>query len=365
MSSFFSPKFKWNLKRVLPFGFIWLVIGWVFLLTESLVTGNQNLNPDAAVTLTLPVFIFASIAVFLVGVLFGVIELLILQKRFRYHSFLKKVFYKFLIYVGFVILIVDISFPIATSIEQGLSPLDDEVISKTVNFYGSAVFLNTVMQLSFHILISLFYSAISENLGNQVLFNFFSGKYHRPKNEDRVFMFLDMKNSTTLAEKLGHEVYFSLLQDYYEMMSDSIISSLGEVYQYIGDEVVITWSSDKGLINKNCLNCFHGIKEKLKSQSDYFEKKYHIVPDFKASLHLGEVTTGEIGALKREIIYTGDVLNTTARIQSLCNQYQTDLLISGNLKRSIGIKENDNFELIGEIDLKGKSEKIELFALRS
>jgi DNA-binding Lrp family transcriptional regulator len=81
-----KPKAKRNLKRILPFGIIWLVLGWVFLLAETAATGNQNMNPDTAITLTLPVFIFASIAVFIAGLLVGLIEVTLLEKRFRHYS---------------------------------------------------------------------------------------------------------------------------------------------------------------------------------------------------------------------------------------------------------------------------------------
>ena len=65
-----SPKQKRNISRIIPFGIIWLVTGWVLLLAETVATGNQNLNPDSAVTVTLPVFIFASLAITAVGVVF-------------------------------------------------------------------------------------------------------------------------------------------------------------------------------------------------------------------------------------------------------------------------------------------------------
>ena len=58
------------------------------------------------------------------------------------------------------------------------------------------------------------------------------------------------------------------------------------------------------------------LKNRLKSRTAWYNQKFGVNPDFKAGIHLGEVTTGEIGALKKEIIFTGDVLNTTARIQA-------------------------------------------------
>ena len=359
-----SPKLKRNLTRIFPFGLIWLITGSVFLLSETLITGNQNLNPDASVTMTWPVFIFASMASTLVGLLVGTIELVILEKRFRNYSFRRKVVVKFFIYLIVMMVIMVIAFPLAGSIELSKSPLDPIILEKTANFFQSAVFVNTVLQISFQLLLCLLYAAFSENLGYQVLLNLFTGRYHHPKKEQRIFMFLDMKQSTTIAERLGHTKYFELLQAYYERMSDPIIQTLGEVYQYIGDEVVITWPAEKGLKNNHCIECFKLIKKELQSQSDSFEKEFGTVPDFKAGIHIGEVTTGEIGALKKEVIYTGDVLNTTARVQALCNEHKTDLIITEDLLNGLESSDELNHTFIGELPLKGKSELVRLYADR-
>ena len=175
-------------------------------------------------------------------------------------------------------------------------------------------------------------------------------------------MFLDMKSSTTIAEKLGHLRYFKLLQAYYNTMSDAIIDSLGEVYQYIGDEIVISWKLEKGLKNAHCIRCFFAMRESLRSNQAKFREEFGIEIDFKAGIHLGEVTIGEIGALKKEIVFTGDVLNTTARIQGQCNTLQSDLLISGELKDALP-SSNYAFETKGEIILRGRNKQEELFSV--
>jgi adenylate cyclase len=363
MNRILAPKLKRNIVRIIPFGIIWLITGWMFLLTETIVTGNQNLSPDTAVTLTLPVFIFASIAVTLVGLLVGLIELVVLERKFRNYPFAHKVTYKFLIYLGFMLIIMAIFFPVATSIETGKALSDPYVLNRTGNFFLSLTFVNTLVQLSFHLILSLLYAAISENLGHNVLVNFFTGKYHVPQQEQRIFMFLDMKSSTTIAEKLGHVKYFSLLQAYYEMMSDPIIVHRGEVYQYIGDEVVITWKADEGLYKNNCIACFEGIKASLARRRGQFLTAYGVVPDFKAGLHIGEVTTGQIGALKKEIVYTGDVLNTTARIQGQCNTHHTDLIISEALRSRLPEPIRLPTTSIGRLSLRGKNETVPLYAV--
>ena len=141
-------------------------------------------------------------------------------------------------------------------------------------------------------------------------------------------MFLDMKSSTTIAEQLGHVEYFRLLNKYYADISDAIIQTAGEVYQYAGDEIIVSWDLKNGLANNNCIRCFFLIKKTFKKVSESYIKRFGLTPEFKAGFHYGKVTTGEIGVIKKEIFFTGDVLNTTARIQAKCNEFGTDILIS-------------------------------------
>ena len=363
MLSRFSPKFRRNVSRILPFGVIWLVISWMTTISEVLGGSSQNTNPETDITLTLPVFLFASLAILIMGLLVGFIETVILEKRLRHLSLTRKVVYKMLLYLLLIFVVIVITYPIAASIEADLPLSDPEVWQKMLRFMGSLTLLDTMVELAFRVLVSILYASVSEHIGHQVLVDLVTGKYHRPKVENRIFMFLDMKDSTTIAERLGHVEYFQLLQAYYDTMSDPIINSLGEVNEYIGDEVVVTWTTEKGAENNNCLQCFADIKKSLASKTAYFEKHFGIMPDFKAGMHAGEVTTGEIGSLKKEIVYTGDVLNTTARIQGLCKQYQTDLIISDALFQALEQPIAGTSESIGELALKGKVQAVKLHSV--
>lgn len=356
-----SPKTRRNISRILPFGFIWLITAWVFLFYDYSLTGNTNLDPETNITLTFQVFLFASVAVFLVGLLVGALEMVIFEKRFTNFRLLSKIGAKFLIYAGFLLLIISITYPIAEGIETGLSPLHPDVLNKFVRFLGSTMFLNTMIQLSTQTILSIVYAAISENLGHNVFKNFLTGKYHSPKNETRIFMFLDMKNSTSIAEKLGHTTYFKFLRRYYDSLSDTIIQHLGEVYQYVGDEIVITWDIEKGTKNDNWLNCFLTLKKTLIEHKSAFQKEFGEYPDFRAGIHVGEVTTGEIGALKKEIVYTGDVLNTAARLQTIGKEFNSDLVFSDDLNKLLTDKTKIPTTHLGEIMLRGKSQKTALF----
>ncbi len=358
-----SPKFKINLAKVIPFAVIWVFTGCIFLFVEMAATGYENPDPTSAIDLTLPVFLFAMLAVAVVGMLVGFMELIYFERKFRNQSFARKITLKFIIYTGLTLVILSITYPIAASLELGVSVFDQAVFEKFGRFMTSMTLISTLVQLAFSLLLSLFYAAISENLGPTVLYNFFTGKYHQPREELRIFMFLDMKSSTTIAEQLGHIRYFELLQKYYDTMTDTIINHFGEVYQYIGDEVVISWPMKNGLKDANCLRCFFAMKAAFAKAQQSYHRQFGVLPDFKAGLHCGPVTAGEIGATKKEIVFSGDVLNTTARIQALCNQYEQDLIISKDLKDNMPDEGAFIFNTLGEIELRGKNQSIELFGV--
>ncbi|MCK0160755.1 adenylate/guanylate cyclase domain-containing protein [Allomuricauda sp. F6463D] len=113
-------------------------------------------------------------------------------------------------------------------------------------------------------------------------------------------------------------------------------------------------------MNENCIRCFYSMKKSLQKKSEYFEKTYGMIPSFRAGLHMGIVTTGEIGALKKEIFFTGDVLNVTARIQKLCKQFHQELIVSEQLAKPLG-KKGVDFATLGTMELEGRKKPVKLF----
>lgn len=72
---------------------------------------------------------------------------------------------------------------------------------------------------------------------------------------------------------------------------------------------------------------------------------------------------GEIGIIKKDIIYTADALNTAARIQSECNNYGVRALISEDLVVKLNLEINFSFIEIDKLKLRGKQDAIQLFAI--
>jgi class 3 adenylate cyclase len=177
---------------------------------------------------------------------------------------------------------------------------------------------------------------------------------------ERIFMFLDITSSTSIAETLGHVKYFELLNDFFNDLAKPIEAHKGEIYQYVGDEVVVSWALEEGISNANCLHCFFDILDTIDDLSYKYLEKYEMVPTFKAGMHFGKVSTGTIGTIKKEIIYTGDVLNTTSRIEGQCNQHNVNLLLSKDLMNKIPNENQFEFVEIGEISLRGKASFVTL-----
>ena len=160
-----------------------------------------------------------------------------------------------------------------------------------------------------------------ERFGKGAFIKILMGKYRTPKEEERIFMFLDLKDSTTIAEKLGHFKYSQFIQDCFHDLNMVIFKYEAEIYQYVGDEAVLTWPYAKGVANNNCVRLFFEFQEQRLARKSHYMRKYGIYPEFKAGLHGGTLMVAEVGFVKKELAYHGDVIYTSARIQALCNKY--------------------------------------------
>lgn len=354
------PKTKRNIQRLLPFALIWVLSGWIFLIVELAASGSYSQLPATAIKMDASIFILSSVALAGVGLLTGFIELNYLSHIFIYRKFALRFLYKFLIYSALFLVVVLITFPVAASFELDTPLFDQRVWGKYFDYFSSITHLSTAIQLTTALVISLFYAEISEFMGQGVLLNFFTGKYHTPQEEERIFMFVDMKASTTIAERLGHLAYFQLLREYYYCFSDAIIENEGEIYQYVGDEIILSWKVLPAGSDSRCVDCFFAMKESLRKKAPWFQKKFGVIPTFKAGIHLGKVTAGEIGAIKKEILFSGDVLNATARLQGLCNDYGVELIASSKLVKQLNLSDRYPTHELGESALRGKETAMNL-----
>ncbi|RYD80268.1 MAG: adenylate/guanylate cyclase domain-containing protein [Sphingobacteriales bacterium] len=206
------------------------------------------------------------------------------------------------------------------------------------------------------------FSEINDKYSPGVFFDFLRGKYRQAKNEDRIIMFIDLKDSTPIAEKLGHEDYFGFIREFIKMISLSIIDHKGLIYQYVGDEIVVSWLTSKNNCNK-ALATVVDARKNIQKRSEWFRRKYDIVPEFRVGIHTGDVTIGEIGIVKKDLAMSGDTMNTSARIRSACNELNQKFLVSKEFVECAGLQPM-HAEHLGNFELKGKSEHVALYSLK-
>ncbi|MBE7175334.1 MAG: adenylate/guanylate cyclase domain-containing protein [Mucilaginibacter polytrichastri] len=249
------------------------------------------------------------------------------------------------------------------------------LVNAVMNSAGSDFIASAAFYLSSRLLIDFVFSCLAAVLVVSLLqinslhnpgelLKFVSGTYHDPQEVNRIFMFVDLKSSTTLAEQMGNIRYSRFLQDFFYDITDAILLSKAEIYQYVGDEVILSWPYTLGIRDALCLHCFYRMKKNIAAREKAYRKQYGFAPQFKAGVHGGPVVVTWVGEIKKEIVYHGDVLNTTARIQSMCNKLEQELIISGQLYEDMRYSPDFMIEYVDTILLKGKRNEIEIYGVK-
>ncbi len=199
--------------------------------------------------------------------------------------------------------------------------------------------------------------------GPGVMIDIIRGKYYKPRNEERVFMFLDLISSTTYAEKLGSLRFTELIQDCFYDVSSIVKRHDAEIYQYVGDEVILMWHKNRASWKNNAFQSYFSFIDLLRRKSDYYLTKYGILPEFKAGMHFGIASVGEVGGIKKEIAYLGDAVNVAARLLGMCNKYGKSFLVSEEMKELASLNKQFQFEFLAEEILKGRQSPTKIYSV--
>lgn len=230
-------------------------------------------------------------------------------------------------------------------------------------FYWSQFAIVTDAIVAFAVsLIILLFLLMRDLVGQRVFGNFVLGRYFRPVSEYRVFLFLDLVDSTALAQRLGDEDTHALISQFFFDIATPILEYDGETHRYIGDEIVVTWDESSGFRNNNCLNAIFAIEDEMQRLRPVYLQRFNEFPTFRAALHCGTIVAGECGEDKREIVYFGDTINTAARIQSMCRELQSNLIISAAVKDRLMPDHTLTIRSLGTHAIRGRDEPVALFA---
>jgi adenylate cyclase len=261
-------------------------------------------------------------------------------------------------------------FVIRTLVYGAAFVLIPKLVLLVIRHWDPAIDISTVMNdnglliaFGFAFLVN-FFMALRRMLGIKNLVALALGRYHRPREEERIVAFLDLKGSTPLAERMGTARYHDFLNEVFFDLSEPILASGGDVYQYVGDEVVVTWKAERGLRNGDCVRFLFAVEDALAGRGGAYIAQYGAAPTMRGALHIGPLMVGEIGDLKRQIVMIGDTMNTTSRIEGACRKFGRDHVASASLLvRMAGLPAGIRADSLGPVALAGKAGEMELFAL--
>jgi len=305
-------------------------------------------------------FVIRELIVFLMSAVMGYLLVFTLKRLFRNKLLWASLLFKSILLVGAAFL-MNLSLYLLRYIQSSI-PLENSFHDLFYEIQHPRLLAQKIGYWLVLIVITQLIIEINEKYSPGVFVDLLLGKYKNPKTENRIVVFIDLSDSTTIAEKLGHTQYFKFIRDFIYNVSNALIEYDGRIYQYVGDEIIVSWMySEKNL--KRCLKSIIEARKNIQKDSNRFKREYETIPEFRVGIHVGEVTVGEIGVIKKDIAMSGDTMNTTARIRSACSELNKKFIVSKDFMDKSSL-ENFQAESLGMVELKGKKREIELFHLK-
>ena len=231
-----------------------------------------------------------------------------------------------------------------------------------LDYFGLPLLRDTMLAFVIFLVISEFLQ-MRRVIGGRTLNSLLLGRYHQPVREERVFMLVDIKGSTALAERFGDQQAHAFITSVFFDIDQPILEYGGEVYNYVGDELIASWPLSEGVDDARCVRCVLAIQDTLARRADDYRRTFGSMPAVRVVLHAGPVVAGECGDAKLAIVYLGDTLNTAARIEETAKALGRDCLISDALLAQLDLPPSLSVEPLGSIQVRGRQQPITLHAL--
>lgn len=210
--------------------------------------------------------------------------------------------------------------------------------------------------------ILIFFKELETLLGKQFLRHFIFDTYRNPKTERRLIMFADLRNSTSITERIGDIKYYHFLNDCYSLLNMPAFSTGAEVLKYVGDEVVLSWNIGKKPKADSAMQFYAFFKSQLEQKRSYFLKEYGAFPEFTVGLHQGEVVTAFLGDIKKQLDLSGDLMNTASRICGICSKLGQEVLMTGAVYENLNSTDL-KMRVFEDVTLRGKAEPLSLYSI--
>ena len=200
-------------------------------------------------------------------------------------------------------------------------------------------------------------------IGIETLFHLMVGTYHRPVIEKKVIVFLDINDSTGLAERLGAVQTKSLVGKFLFDISKPITDSGGEIHLYKGDGLIAVWEWREAVRDGRILRAIDALVGTVERERPEFQRQFGVVPSFRIGVHGGEVVVSEQGDTKRAIGIYGSTINIAARMEEAAKAHNVTCVISGDVAEAL-VDHGERLFPIGYEKIRGISAEVPIFEYR-
>ncbi len=169
--------------------------------------------------------------------------------------------------------------------------------------------------------------------------------------------FLDICSFTSISENADADTVVKLLNNYFDVMVKEIIAQGGYIDKFIGDAVMAVFRGDYHL--DRAIDASLAVRARIDGLPSVPEG-ISFIPKVSIGINCGEMISGNIGSASlRRLDYTviGDTVNTAQRLQSVAKPNQVIISESAYQK----VKESFNCRSVGEVNLKNKSQAVNIY----
>jgi adenylate cyclase len=205
---------------------------------------------------------------------------------------------------------------------------------------------------------------------------FLSGSRPRSQQLTATVLFTDLKGFSATSEGMQPTQLMDWLNEYMEVMAETVMAHQGVVEKYIGDAIMAVFGvpvprTTPGQIAqdaRNAVRCALSMRKKMDELNQRWRERGLPVCSTRIGIHTGPLVAGSLGSSERqEYTVIGDSVNTASRLESFEKDSTDPNLRDDNCRTLISdatrLYLGDEFELlpVGAINLKGKSEKVTVY----
>ncbi|MCX4029792.1 adenylate/guanylate cyclase domain-containing protein [Endozoicomonas sp. SM1973] len=174
---------------------------------------------------------------------------------------------------------------------------------------------------------------------------------------EATMLFTDIAGFTSLSEELSPETLIQVLNHYFSVVAEPIEAFGGTINQFQGDAILATFN----LPTADDDHARHAIEAALAIQQALAKEQIELTT--RIGINTGLVVGGLVGT-KDRLTYTvhGDAVNLAARLEALNKQYNTLILLSERTRALA--KGAFDFRLVGEVQVRGRTQPTSIYTLR-